>query len=43
MDGQAATPRITAGPDGDVTFMASYGESDGNAEYVKSPKNWRTR
>ena len=43
MYGQSSTPRITASPDGDITSMASYGESDGNAEYVKSPKNWRTR
>ena len=43
MDEQSSTPRIAAGPDGDVMPMASYGESDGNAEYAKSPKNWRTR
>ena len=40
---KCARPRITSGPDVDVTLMDSYGESDGNAEYVKSPKNLRTR
>ena len=43
MDSQASTPRTTAGPDGDVTLVASYGESDGNTEYIKLPKNLRTR
>ena len=38
MEGPAATSRLTAGPDGDVTAEASYGESDGDSEYVDLPK-----
>ena len=37
-DGKSATPILPSGPDGDITLVASSGESDGDSEYVKLPK-----
>ena len=38
-EGQAASPRLPANPDSNVTSAASFGESDGNSEYVESAGN----
>ena len=43
MEGTAAKPKRTADPGIDVTLATSYGESDGNLDYVESQKNLPAR
>ena len=39
MEGLSVTPILTANPDSNITLAASFGEIDGDSDYVESRKN----
>ena len=43
MEGTATTPISHDKPDGDITLVASSGESDGGSEYIEPSENSPTR